>query len=193
MVKTWSLGQDFSRRTALTRLGAGGLGVALASRAFATSAQDATPTVSTGGHPIVGTWIADTDESDPSNLPSLFLFNSDGSYVQSDAGGGNGFGAWSATGANTANLTIYFQEAENGNFVGTLKVRASITVADDGQSFNAPYTLEYVSPDGQASGEYGPSTATGIKITVEPMGTPKGPTSDLESSLNGTPQATPTS
>jgi hypothetical protein len=44
-----------SRRTALAGLGAGGLGVALASRALNASAQDASADMA--NHPMVGTWL----------------------------------------------------------------------------------------------------------------------------------------
>ncbi len=64
-------------------------------------------------------------------------------------------------------------------FVGYVTVRASIEVAEDGQSFAGTYTIEL--PAGMAEamgapvGQLGPGEVTGQRIAVEPMGEPVGP------------------
>ena len=161
-------------------------------------AQDATPSppMAMAGNPLVGSWNANTNTADPTNPPSLFIFTADGIYTEVDADGTTAIGAWQATGANTANLTAYsHQTDQKGIFAGTLIIRALITVSADGQSFTAPYTLEWMSPDGKLSGQAGPGTAGGKKIAVEPMGTPTMTLQQLEQSVNpgATPEATPAS
>src|SRR5438045_3389415 len=69
--------QSVTRRTALAGLGAGGLGLALASTARQASAQEATP-VPMAGHPLVGTWIVDRDPTDQTDHPTLLVYATDG-------------------------------------------------------------------------------------------------------------------
>lgn len=169
-------GVGMSRRQAITRVGAGGMAAALAARTLTAHAQDA------GGasNPIVGTWIANTDDGDPTSSPSLFVFNADGAYSQVDTDGSVGYGVWKSTGEKTSDLTIVFLNSdENGGFVGMSKARASIEVAVDGNRFTAPYTLEVILADGSTTGEYGPATAVGTRLEVETQGTPVGSISDL--------------
>jgi hypothetical protein len=166
------------------------VGIMAAGHSF-TSVQ-AQSSTSMAGHPLVGSWNANTDVSNPSNPPSLFIFTSDGIYTEVDADGTTAIGSWQATGPNTANLTaLEHQTDDNGKFVGTLIIRASITVSADGQSFTAPYTLELTPPlaGGTSTGQAGPGMASGTKIAVEPMGTPVMTIQEFE---NGGPsQATP--
>ena len=132
-------------------------------------AQD-TPTQ---GHPLVGTWLADTDPDAADNALDTFVFSADGGYAQSEAGGGSLLGAWEATGERTATLTAVGAEGDGeGANVGSITIRASIEVSDDGASFTAVYTLEVVQPDGTGSGEAGPGIATGDRLVVEAPGTP---------------------
>ncbi|HEY7029977.1 MAG TPA: hypothetical protein VH482_01555 [Thermomicrobiales bacterium] len=187
----WSVGRGLSRRSALTRVGAGGLGAALAIHATAAFAQEAATPAAMTGHPVVGAWAAITDVRDPNGSRSLFIFHADGTYSEADADGTDGYGAWSPTGDSTADVTILSNQSdEKGAFFGQLKVRASVQVAADGQTFTAPYTLEFLLADGSQTGEYGPGTATATRITVEAMGTPKGSVDDLFASL-ASPEATP--
>ena len=161
--------------------------------AFAQDATSSTP-MSMAGNSLVGSWNANTNTADPTNPPSLFIFTADGIYAEVDADGSTAMGTWEATGANTANLTAYeHQTDEKGAFAGTLIIRAAVTVSADGKSFTAPYTLEWMMPDGTMSGQAGPGTAGGTKIAVEPMGTPTMTLQQLFQSLQGqaTPEATP--
>src|SRR3954468_14584803 len=99
MGSRWSAVRGVSRRDALVRAGAAGLGATLAARGGTALAQDSTPDAAMAAHPIVGAWAAVTDTSDPDNSHSLFLFHSDGTYSEADADGTDGYGAWEATGA----------------------------------------------------------------------------------------------
>ena len=145
--------------------------VALAAAGLRTGvgAQDAT----TQGHPLVGTWLADTDQENPDNAVDVFQFTSDGAYVEMDANGDSSLGAWEATGDTTATLTVVQGQADDeGTNFGTFTLRASIEVGADGDSFTAEYTFEFVQPDGTSSGEAGPGIATGERLVVEGPGTP---------------------
>ena len=133
-------------------------------------AQDATP-ASLAGHPLVGAWILDTDAADPANPPALAAFTADGVYVQADADGSDGYGAWAATGERTADLTIVFHAVDEAGAVGSTTVRAAVEVEADGQALTATYTLEFAG-EGAPAGEIGPVEATGERIGVEAMGTP---------------------
>jgi hypothetical protein len=140
------------------------------------------------GHPLVGTWVLNTNADDPTTPPTLASFSADGIYTQVDAEGAVGIGAWQATGPNTADMTFHELGSEDGNFAGTATIRAAIEVAADGQSLTATFTAEFTLPDGMESGEYGPGNVTGTKVVVEPMGTPVGPLEGLFEE-EGTPEA----
>ena len=68
-------------------------------------AQEATPTTMSG-HPLVGTWLLDTNADDPANAPEVTIFTADGAYISVDAEGFPNHGVWEATGERTAGLTI---------------------------------------------------------------------------------------
>jgi hypothetical protein len=142
------------------------------------------------GHPLVGTWLLDTNADDPANAPEVTIFTADGAYISVDAEGFPNHGVWEATGERTAALTIVSPGMEEEAFAGMFVVRASVEVDETGDSFTAQYTGEFVTPDGIGTGEYGPGTATATRITVEEMGTPAGP---IEVLLEGEAAATPTS
>jgi hypothetical protein len=165
------------------------------------AAQDATPApgpevvvvvdfVPSIGHPDVGAWLLDNDD-DPATAPALAVFHADGTYAEFDpADGSTGAGAWAATGPSTAVLTIVFVEAaEDGAAAGQATVRAEVEVAADGQGFVARYTLEFTAPDGTATGQHGPGTATATRIAAEGPGEPVGTFDDL--SGQGRQEASP--
>ena len=141
--------------------------------AGATVAQDSSP-AATGGHPVVGSWLVDTDADDPANPPSSITFHADGTYIEVDVDG-VGVGVWEPTGDRSAAGTFVYHQTDEGGAVSSATIRATIEVAPDGQSFSASYTLDLVGPDGTATGELGPGTATGTRRTVDPMGTPVAP------------------
>ena len=162
-------------------------------RTAGTSAQDYATPGEMAKHPFVGTWQLDTDMDDPENAPELVIVTADGSYLEVDAEGGVGVGTWESTGDRTVNLTIRFLNGDEEGFAGLAIVRAEGEVAEDGQSWTASYTLEFVDPDGTTTGEYGPASAYAMRLPVEPMGSPVGSFTDLFEQFEGTPEAgTPT-
>ena len=149
------------------------------------TAQDAAST-DYAGHPFVGSWMLDTDTSDPGNTPSLVVVSADGSYIEFDSDG-PGVGAWEPTGDTTATLTIHFIDSDGG---GGGVIRASVEVAADGQSLTASYTLEIFDPaTGEGSGEIGPGIAEGTRMVVEAPGTPEMSFEDFYAQFGGTPEA----
>jgi hypothetical protein len=140
------------------------------------------------GHPLVGTWILNTNVDKPSKPPTLASFGAAGIYSQVAADGAVGIGAWQATGERTAELTFHELGSEDGNYRGMVTIRAALEAAAHGQSLTATYTLEITDPDGTGPGQYGPVTVTGTKVVVEPMGTPVGSIEDLFAE-EGTPEA----
>jgi hypothetical protein len=138
-------------------------------------------------HPLVGTWIL-TAASFPDDPPFLAIFSSDGTYQQVEYDGSVGFGVWEATGPTTANMSFMAQDQnDDGSFGGVATIRVSITVAEDGMTVTADFTVQFVGGDFD-SGELGPGSVTGTRMMVEPMGTPAGP---LDVGDEGTPEATP--
>lgn len=158
------------------------------------SASVAAQDTATAGHPLVGTWLADTDQESSDNALDTFAFSSDGTYYQSEAGGGSLLGAWEATGERSATLIAVGAEAdEDGTNFGSIWIRAAIQVSEDGKSFTAEYTIEFVQPDGTSSGEAGPGIATGERLVVEAPGTPTATLNELFGGFDGEPEATPES
>ena len=109
---------NVSRRTALAGLGAGALGLALATRRLAAFAQDATPVaVPTEGHPLVGAWEVTEYDEQPLPAPATYaIFDPDGTwfhYGGQSLYGGWGFlviGAWRPTGARTAEAVEIYEK-----------------------------------------------------------------------------------
>ena len=165
------------------------IAIGAAGRSVQASAHDEGTPGAMSKHPIVGSWEIDTDAADPENLPSLLIVGADGSYLEVDGEGGVGVGRWESTGDQTADLNIWFlASGEDDPTGGYGRVRAAVEIAEDGQSFTANYTIEFVSGDGTTTGEYGPATASGTRLSVEPMGSPVGTLDELfEQFEEGTP------
>ena len=153
------------------------------------SAQDAAET-DYSGHPLVGSWhlLIDIGDGDTS-CPSQAAFTANGHYIEVDCEDRVAIGVWEPSGDRTANMTVTY-----GDPAGALLVRAAIEVAEDGQSFTAPFTFEFLDPAGEGMGQYGPGTATGTRLAAEAPGTPVGSIEDLFAMFEeGTPEATPAS
>ncbi|MBA2521303.1 MAG: hypothetical protein H0V24_16725 [Chloroflexia bacterium] len=151
-----------SRRAALAGLGAGGVGLALATTARHASAQDATPTAM-AGHPIVGTWIIDRDVAATTEVPVVVVFTADGGFI--DPGQGVA-GVWEATGPRSAAMTIIpFVERGAG---GYSVVRATWEVEEGGDSMSGPASVTVVTPDGMVVTEIQLSSRA-TRLRVDPI------------------------
>ena len=141
--------------------------------AFGFRADAGAQDTATQGHPLVGTWLADTDPEASDNALDTVSFTADGTFTDVEAGGFVSLGAWEATGERTANLAIVAYELdEEGNNIGSTTIRVSIEVGTDGTSFTAEYTIASIQPDGTSGGGAGPGNVTGERLVVEGPGTP---------------------
>ena len=134
--------RSVSRRTALAGLGAGGLGLALATTARPAAAQEQ---ASLATHPLVGTWL-------DAGGANLSRFGADGAVGVAWAtnfadGSGNvlfqspGLGVWEPVDDRSARFTaiaIYSDAA--GTLIGTSTLDGYLTVSEDGQTFVDDWT-----------------------------------------------------
>jgi hypothetical protein len=160
------------------------VGGVIGAAAVASGSTATTEPSSTEAHPMVGTWVL-TDNSNPEG-PSTIVgaFSSDGTFVQVEEGD-VGVGVWEPTGPTSAALTFTeLGSPEEGG--GSFTLRATVEIAPDGQSLTADYTVEVTGVEGVPAGEYGPGTATGTRVVVEPMGTPVGSLDELFGSFEPT-------
>jgi len=139
--------------------------------------QDVTPIASpmvgaTAGHPLVGTWIIDSQAENATDPPSVTAFGADGIAIDVTAEGSSA-GTWEATGPRTATLTLAGVFEEEG-FGGTFFIRADIEIDEAGESFTSPYSYTVVAADGTVL-ETGQDTARGTRLRIpaaEAVGTP---------------------
>ena len=137
------------------------------------------------GHPIVGSWLLDTDLTDPKNAVSLVAFTADGIYMEVDDDGTTGLGSWASTGDTTGEMTLRFVDAD-----GIAIIRASLEVSATDDMLRAEYTIEFVDPEGVSTGEYGPGKRKAPGQRSSRWGQPVGTLEDLFSTF-GEPEATP--
>jgi hypothetical protein len=88
---------SMSRRSALTRLCAGALGLVLAGRGLGVAAQDATPSVPLTGHPVAGVWRWTNYPGASDEDTSLSIFAEAGTCV--DTGTLPWCGRWTSAGS----------------------------------------------------------------------------------------------
>ena len=130
--------RSISRRAALTGLGAGGLGLALAARDRRATAQDAAD--ARANHPIVGVWLVAAPTG-----PSLAVFAADGTNVQgvptAQAGPqgvtftGAQVGTWEPISERGVHFTgVQLLTDATGAFVGSVTIDGHPVVSDDGRT-----------------------------------------------------------
>jgi len=146
--------------------------VVLASTAFSADRQRPMSRV----HPLVGTWVLDTNTQDTEDPPALVTIGADGTIRMSDCCSAPWAGVWAPTTLRTADATILIPWADDeGGFVGFNMARADVVVSADGGSLTATYTMDIPDGEGGPSGQLGPVTAPGVRVVVEAMGEPVGP------------------
>jgi len=157
------------------------LGMVVAGRsASGTAAQDATSAAALAEHPLVGTWILDTDATTAGDATGVITVSADGTFHEVDPDGATGLGTWRPTGERTAVVNILTPGDSGGNLI-----RATAEVAADGGSFTASYTIEVFGPDDARTGEFGPGQAAGIRLEAEAPGAPVGTLADLFAQIGG--------
>lgn len=109
----------------------------------------------------------------PSWYQALVTFSPGGGLVATitDPLLNTGHGAWSKIGKRTFAVTILlFQFDPTGNFLGTLKARATLELNDTSDTFDSDdYQFEFFDPDGNPTGFVGVGAAHGTRIDVEPL------------------------
>lgn len=121
------------------------------------AAQDATPT-SLAGHPLVGSWLVDTDTSIETDAPELGIWTSDGLMI--GIGTNASSGMWQAADERTG-LVSFVGVFPDGS--GSIVVRGPHTVDETGNTWTAPFSWTMVGPDGTVL-DSGESTARGTRI-----------------------------
>jgi hypothetical protein len=148
--------------------------------------------VTTQDHPLVGTWLINADPDNMTTPSDTVAFHADGTVTDVEIDGTVELGGWEATGPTSAAVTLWGTESdENGGFGGMAVVRVSLEVSADGASVTGQYTIEFQGNGQPASGQAGPATVTGTRLTVEAPGTPVMGMDVLFGSFGGTPEATP--
>ena len=148
-------------------------------------------TDSDAAHPLVGTWLLDTDVDDPENPPEVDIFTADGGVISVDSAGETILGVWEPTGDTSATITFVSPSAEEETYFGLFMIRADVEIDESGDAFDATYTFEVIDPDGNSAGEYGPGNAAATRISAEAPGNPIGTLEDLFSQFEeeATPEA----
>jgi hypothetical protein len=134
------LDRSLSRRTALAGLGAGGIGMALATRGRIATAQDA-PSDAKADHPMVGVWMTTT----PSGL-APGIFSPDGTVViivpatQNSPLGmtyvSTEIGTWEPISERGIHFTaVQLHSNADGTYAGSITIDGHPVVNEDGQRF----------------------------------------------------------
>ena len=126
---------------------------------------------------IEGTWrVSITGGPGTPPLPdwygALATFIRGGALIQTitDPFIGTGHGQWKKVHSRDFAITTFlFQFDASGNFLGTLKARATLTLNDKGDEFTSDqYLFEFFDPDGHLQTS-GVGKAHGTRIQVEPL------------------------
>lgn len=82
-----------------------------------------------------------------------------------------GHGAWRKNGAQAFSVTILLTQFDPaGQFLGTLKARATLELDDVSDTFDSDdYQFEFFDPDGNPTGFVGVGAAHGTRVNVEPL------------------------
>ena len=159
---------SISRRSALTALGTGGIGLALAPTAIQVASQDASPE-SIARHPIVGTWILQFEPGPGAPVtPVVTVFGADGSFF--DAASGHA-GVWEVSGVTSVLHTWVHVFPQANNYV---VVSGSIEIDGEAESWTQAYSSMVVAADGSVLNAGGGNVQARRlhPVPVDQMGTP---------------------
>ena len=116
-------------------------------------------------HPLVGTWVVDPEDNDPTNPPSFTSYMADGTMVNIGSDGAS-VGSWDATGPRTATMT--FTGLVLGQPGAYFIIRGNLEVDESGTTFTGDHSFTMLSADGTvivaAEGDGG----SGVRIQAEP-------------------------
>src|SRR4051794_19508119 len=138
-------------------------GLALAGLSDAGVSAQAAATGGRAAHPLVGTWMVDTNVDVDTDLPEVGIFTSDGSVFGLGATRWVS-GSWEAADDHTGDATMAGVFDANGG--GYVVVRGPHQVDDIGDAWTCPCTFTVVAPDGTVL-DSGSATARGTRLPVE--------------------------
>lgn len=128
------------------------------------SAQDA-GSADLAGHPLVGTWIVDTNVDSDADAPEIGIFTADGSVFGLGAARWVS-GSWEAADDATGAATMVGVFDANGG--GYVVLRGPHQVDAAGNAWTCPCTFTVVAPDGTVL-DSGMATAHAVRLPVEPV------------------------
>lgn len=126
---------------------------------------------------LVGSWMVTVDRGPLPALKSLQTFTKGHSVLEISNGGAAArspaHGAWARTGGRTYASTIVFfrYDPASGAYIGTLKLRRTLQLARDGESFTAVSVSELRDANGTLlpGSNTRRDTETAERINVEPI------------------------
>jgi len=163
------------------------LGIVLIGGGRFATAQDDGP----AEHLARGSWNVTSDPGDAEYSPRLVILSADGGAIFVSGYENTGIGAWEPTSETTASVT--FTVVTDGP--AQIVIRANIEVSPDGQAFTGTFTNEILfdPAGGGTSGEIGPGTLSGTRLSAEAPGTPTQTFEEFFALPGATPEATPES
>jgi hypothetical protein len=164
-------GNSISRRTAITGLGAGGIGVAVAATTRHAVAQDATPPVATQ-HPLIGLWQNLTTGPGSDTMPWVFsIFHADGTYhAWNGLGAGSALGIWRSTGDGIGDLLFIYLDTDPTTATetpGTATFRMTAEVDETGDALLFAGGVDVRSPDGSLIVDLPDARWTATRVTFD--------------------------
>jgi hypothetical protein len=131
----------------------------------------ATPTPAE--HQIVGSWHVNMDSEAPVRQPALLVFTSDGTMLQFGSAGATTVGSWSMLTNRAAQITSFaLPDSAPDGCRGGSKLGGVAEAGDAGEQITMIYTVQCFDVTGTLVSEEGPITATGSRITVDPIPQP---------------------
>ena len=135
------------------------------------------PGVDTTSDRLVGSWMVSINRGPAlPPLKSLQMFTEGGGQVQVQnigATSGPARGAWARIdGLKYGVTTVFFRfDPSNGSYAGTIKLRCTLELAPDAQSFTSACVPEFRDPDGnlQPGSNNRRDLGTAERINVEPL------------------------
>ena len=138
--------------------------------------QSAPPTASNDGQHLEGSWVvnavANLPVIPPPHLTALLTFTADGSAVGTPALAfvvSNAHGVWQRLGNRTFAVTlVYLRRDSAGEFIGTSKVRSTLTLDESSAHAAGRYEISVLDPGGNQVGGFG-GTFELTRIQSEPL------------------------
>jgi len=123
-----------------------------------------------GASRIAGSWIVKVTPAAETGIPpfvNLGSFTRDGRVMNTDPVEGAGLGEWARSADGLYHVTFMGFTQQDGAILLN-KVRATLTVAEDGQAFTGPFRAEILAGDGTVLMAF-EGTVEATRFEVEPL------------------------